>query len=110
MAAGKNRKSGFVALALVLSIAGAWAVVTLRGAEPGAPPAPRVAKPLPVATLDEASFACDGRNRCPQMRSCAEARWVLRHCPDPRMDGDGDGIPCESQHCARELPALAIAK
>ncbi|WP_423929830.1 excalibur calcium-binding domain-containing protein, partial [Dokdonella sp.] len=23
----------------------------------------------------------------------------LRHCPGPRMDGDNDGTPCESQWC-----------
>ena len=63
-----------------------------------------------IATLDESSFTCDGRDRCPQMRSCAEARWVLRHCPGTKMDGDGDGIPCETQHCTAEAPALAIAQ
>ena len=110
MATRKKRKSGFGALALVLLIAGGWAVATLRGADPGAPPAPHVAKPLPVATLEDSSFACDGRDRCPQMRSCAEARWVLRHCPGTKMDGDGDGIPCETQHCTAEAPALAMAQ
>ena len=110
MARGRHRKSGFGALALVLSIAGIWAIVTLRGADPGAPPAPHVAKPLALAAPLESGFRCDGRNRCPQMRSCAEARWVLRHCPDTRMDGDGDGIPCETQHCTAESPALAMAK
>jgi hypothetical protein len=33
------------------------------------------------------------------MRSCAEARFYLATCPDTQMDGDGDGIPCEDQHC-----------
>jgi hypothetical protein len=42
---------------------------------------------------------CDGRTQCSQMRSCEEATWFLRHCPGTAMDGDGDGIPCESQWC-----------
>lgn len=44
-------------------------------------------------------YACDGRTRCPQMTSCAEATYFLRHCPNTEMDGDGDGIPCEGQWC-----------
>ena len=42
---------------------------------------------------------CDGRTSCGQMTSCAEATHFLRHCPNTAMDGDGDGIPCESQWC-----------
>jgi cold shock CspA family protein len=44
-------------------------------------------------------YACDGRTRCSQMTSCTEATYFLRHCPNTEMDGDGDGIPCESQWC-----------
>lgn len=44
-------------------------------------------------------FACDGRTHCSQMSSCEEARYFIRHCPDTKMDGDGDGVPCESQWC-----------
>ncbi len=45
------------------------------------------------------AFRCDGRTRCGQMRSCADATTVLQHCPGTEMDGDGDGIPCEQQWC-----------
>lgn len=45
------------------------------------------------------TFACDGRQHCSQMRSCAEATWFIQHCPDTKMDGDNDGIPCEQQFC-----------
>ncbi|MCL1075675.1 excalibur calcium-binding domain-containing protein [Shewanella dokdonensis] len=40
-------------------------------------------------------FKCDGRQYCSQMRSRAEAEFFLRHCPNVKMDGDHDGIPCE---------------
>lgn len=52
-----------------------------------------------AAAVREAAFTCDGRNRCSQMRSCAEARQFLRQCPGMQMDGDGDGEPCEQQWC-----------
>ncbi|NDY73491.1 DNA-binding protein [Desulfobacter hydrogenophilus] len=44
-------------------------------------------------------FRCDGRTRCSQMTSCAEATYFLRNCPNTKMDGDNDGIPCERQWC-----------
>lgn len=45
------------------------------------------------------SFSCDGRQHCSQMRSCAEANYFIQHCPNTKMDGDRDGIPCEDQLC-----------
>lgn len=44
-------------------------------------------------------YSCDGRTMCSQMTSCAESRYFIRHCPNTQMDGDGDGVPCESQWC-----------
>jgi cold shock CspA family protein len=46
-----------------------------------------------------ASFACEKPKTCSQMHSCDEARQYLQTCPNAPMDGDGDGIPCESQWC-----------
>lgn len=51
------------------------------------------------ALASRAAYVCDGRHYCSQMRSCAEANWMLRHCPGMKMDGDGDGVPCEDQWC-----------
>lgn len=42
---------------------------------------------------------CDGRTMCSQMTSCAEATYFIRNCPNTQMDGDRDGVPCESQWC-----------
>jgi hypothetical protein len=47
----------------------------------------------------EPAFKCDGRQYCSQMTSCKEATTFLRNCPDMKMDGDHDGVPCESQWC-----------
>ena len=45
------------------------------------------------------TFNCDGRTYCSQMTSCAEATYFLKNCPDTKMDGDNDGVPCEQQWC-----------
>ncbi|MBK7251324.1 MAG: excalibur calcium-binding domain-containing protein [Gammaproteobacteria bacterium] len=61
--------------------------------------------PVASASLDSNetgrsdSFSCDGRQYCSQMRSCAEATYFLEHCPNVKMDGDHDGVPCEQQWC-----------
>jgi cold shock CspA family protein len=41
-------------------------------------------------------FKCDGRQHCSEMRSRAEAEFFIRNCPNTKMDGDHDGIPCEN--------------
>jgi cold shock CspA family protein len=55
------------------------------------------AAPLPA--VPASPYSCDGRTMCSQMRSCAEATYFIRHCPNTQMDGDNDGRPCESQWC-----------
>ena len=44
-------------------------------------------------------FHCDGRTRCSEMTSCEEATFFIRNCPNAKMDGDHDGVPCEDHHC-----------
>jgi Excalibur calcium-binding domain len=56
-------------------------------------------EPVQVAESAPPEFHCDGRTRCSEMTSCDEARYFLRNCPGVKMDGDGDGIPCENQFC-----------
>ena len=87
-------------------------------ATPIAAPNSRAPQPAPVATpvedrswikpRDNAPTAnaaasgasrCDGRTHCSQMRSCAEAKYFIQHCPNTQMDGDRDGVPCEEQWC-----------
>jgi len=40
-------------------------------------------------------FSCGGKRYCREMSSCDEARFYLHHCGLSRLDGDGDGVPCE---------------
>lgn len=42
-------------------------------------------------------YYCDGRVHCSEMKSYDEAVFFINNCPGTKMDGDGDGIPCESQ-------------
>ena len=55
----------------------------------------------PAAPKVSSGFSCDRRQYCSQMKSCAEAKYFLANCTTVKMDGDGDGIPCENQWCAR---------
>ena len=55
--------------------------------------------PLPAVDQGASAFKCDGRTHCSQMTSCAEATYFLKNCPGTKMDGDNDGIPCETQWC-----------
>ncbi|WP_255588114.1 thermonuclease family protein [Deefgea piscis] len=45
------------------------------------------------------NYRCDGRQHCSQMSSCAEATYFIKNCPNVKMDGNNDGIPCEKQWC-----------
>ncbi|ALG67351.1 cold shock domain-containing protein [Beggiatoa leptomitoformis] len=47
------------------------------------------------------TYSCDGRIHCSQMKSCEEAVFFLRNCPNTQMDGNNDGVPCERQLCGR---------
>ena len=54
--------------------------------------APTVA-PMNVAQ----SWSCSPRKTCGRINSCEEAVWYHRNCSwGGRLDGDNDGVPCES--------------
>ncbi|WP_171022319.1 excalibur calcium-binding domain-containing protein [Thalassotalea litorea] len=61
------------------------------------PAKPRKPRQAQRSIFDEPEFTCDGRQHCSQMRSYEEALFFIRHCPNTKMDGDNDGIPCERQ-------------
>jgi Excalibur calcium-binding domain len=49
------------------------------------------------AARNSQNYRCDGRQRCSQMGSYEEAKYFIENCPNTKMDGDRDGIPCERQ-------------
>jgi hypothetical protein len=57
------------------------------------PAGPAPAQPRPADP--PATFRCGERRYCSEMRSCAEAMFHFRVCGLHRLDGDGDGVPCE---------------
>jgi len=59
-------------------------------------------KPARRIADEKDHFTCEGKTRCAQMTSCAEAKFYVANCPGTQMDGDHDGIPCESQWCSDE--------
>lgn len=42
------------------------------------------------------TFECGTKRVCGDMASCEEARHFLTQCGLSRLDGDGDGVPCEA--------------
>jgi len=59
----------------------------------------RVERTVKPQINEKNSFQCDARMHCSQMKSCEEATFFLNNCPNTKMDGNGDGIPCEKQWC-----------
>ena len=77
-------------------------VPTSSAPAPAPAPAPEAAPTglfSPSKLAVPAGFRCDGRNLCSQMTSCHEATLFLQNCPGMKMDGNGDGVPCEQQWC-----------
>lgn len=79
---------------------GAGTAAATTGAAAASILAPAAQSTTPSRTVAAAAFRCDGRTRCSQLTSCAEAQFFLAHCPGVKIDGDGDGIPCEDHLCA----------
>lgn len=61
----------------------------MRGKTKSLTPTPQQPK------LSSSQYACGTKHYCSQMSSCEEARYFLSTCRESRLDGDGDGTPCE---------------
>jgi cold shock CspA family protein len=110
-----TRGGGWLSVAIAVAVVAALAVlgwqkyreqrradrVTPAFESPGVPPsaAPRPAPLAEQIAPGSSAYRCDGRTMCSQMTSCDEAKYFLKNCPGVRMDGNGDGIPCERQWC-----------
>jgi len=49
-----------------------------------------------TSVKEVANFECGTKRYCKQMVNCNEAMFYLKKCGLSRLDGDKDGIPCES--------------
>ncbi|QLQ25267.1 MAG: cold shock domain-containing protein [Dechloromonas sp.] len=88
-----GRLIGFVVVAMIF--AAGYKYVAPRFNTSQAAPAALASTP----TTAPGRYQCDGRRYCSQMTSCEEATFFLKNCPGTEMDGDRDGVPCESQWC-----------
>jgi len=57
---------------------------------------PRLAQAHTSGTAEPEAYACGSKRFCSEMSSCAEARFYLAHCGAKSLDGNGDGMPCET--------------
>jgi micrococcal nuclease len=46
--------------------------------------------------VTDKEFTCGSKRYCKEMTSCAEAKLYLNECGLDSLDGNGDGVPCES--------------
>jgi hypothetical protein len=63
----------------------------------GSPEPANLSRPLLDEPRTAQSWSCNPRHTCGRIASCAEAMWYLENCSwGSRLDGDSDGVPCES--------------
>ena len=107
VANGKHKVSktswlGTLILVAGLVVGGAWGYKQFAASKKRMELSSQPATPeadLSTRSSSTSAFVCDGRTHCSQMTSCAEATWFINHCPGTQMDGNNDGVPCESQWC-----------
>lgn len=88
----------YKSLLLVVAVAAAFIYYKTHAPLPIAiaQTAPQPIEISATTATQEPAFRCEGKQHCSQMASCAEAHFYLKNCPAVKMDGDGDGIPCET--------------
>jgi len=52
--------------------------------------------PAAAAATSAKGFTCGSKRYCREMTSCEEARFYLTQCGVRSLDGNSDGVPCET--------------
>ncbi|WP_426994239.1 cold shock domain-containing protein [Methylomonas sp. CM2] len=88
------KKSGyrFIPVLLIVAAVSIFSKFANQNGSSGQPVLPIAEPEKPIQ-----HFQCQGKVYCSEMGSYEEAVFYLRNCPDTKMDGDNDGIPCEQQ-------------
>ncbi|WP_458098151.1 thermonuclease family protein [Roseomonas sp. WA12] len=73
-----------------------WRAAQRGGSNGQASTAPTITPPQRPTPSAASGFTCGAKRYCREMTSCAEARFYLSQCGLSRLDGDGDGVPCET--------------
>jgi cold shock CspA family protein len=95
-----NWISKTLSVALVVGIALFVYVKYMKNSEPQGKASTLISS-YSIDEQNSENYSCAGKVYCSEMTSCDEAKFYQRNCPGTKMDGDGDGIPCESQWCRR---------
>ncbi|WP_288841844.1 thermonuclease family protein [uncultured Deefgea sp.] len=75
-----------------------WRRGAKSGKDTNSGPSSEVTKTLASSSMqvsNSAGFTCGQKRYCKEMSSCEEAKFYLRQCGATKIDGDGDGVPCE---------------
>lgn len=67
-----------------------------HGGSAKAAPAPTAPVSSAPAATASGGFSCGGKRRCGEMTSCEEAKFYLAQCGVGSLDGNKDGVPCET--------------
>ena len=62
----------------------------------GAAPAPTSPAASAPTAATRGSFTCAGKRYCREMTNCEEAKFYLTRCGVTTLDGNRDGVPCET--------------
>ena len=68
----------------------------VAGVETALADQPIAAMATAAPATDSGEFSCTPSKTCSRMETCEEALHHLTVCGNKRLDGDGDGIPCQS--------------
>ena len=73
-----------------------WRKGTCATASAPAGRAPAVPTAAPTPAASGSGFTCAGKRYCREMTSCEEAKFYLTQCGVATLDGNRDGVPCET--------------
>ncbi len=94
----RSKNSSFKFYVILLILVGMVGSYVFQAFSAGSNPAPNLLKSI-FEKEDFTGFSCQGKQHCSQMNSCKEARFYLKNCPNVKLDGNHDGVPCERQWC-----------
>lgn len=94
----RSKKSSFKFNIIILILLGMVGSYIFQAFSAGSNPIPNTIKSV-FEKEDFTGYRCEGKQHCSQMNSCKEARFYLQNCPNVKIDGNHDGVPCEMQWC-----------
>ncbi len=73
-----------------------WRKGTCTTASAPAARVPATPTAAPTSAASSGGFTCAGKRYCREMTSCEEAKFYLNTCGVRSLDGNKDGVPCET--------------